>query len=285
MALPVPLEQMSPWLLLFAAAALLLGPARLKPAGAGLAAGAYAAAAAMGRFGAVAGVGAGLLLALGWASRRARGGWGLAASAAFVAMAILLMRHVWPGFANFPVRLAGSPPFPAFFLNLDKPLVGLVFAIVMWRRAHPAARGVLAGALGAAATGVVCLSIALCAGLIGWRPAWPRDGWLWALDNLLLVALAEEALFRGCIQHALAARLAAAYPGCGRWRQTGAIGVAALLFGCAHAAGGVQWVGFATLAGAGYGVAYRFGGLRAAVLAHFGVNLAHYALFTYPVLG
>ena len=40
----------------------------------------------------------------------------------------------------------------------------------------------------------------------------------------------------------------------------------------------------AGLAGVGYGLAYRFGGLAAAIATHFGLNLLHFALFTYPML-
>ncbi len=39
----------------------------------------------------------------------------------------------------------------------------------------------------------------------------------------------------------------------------------------------------AGIAGVGYGMAYRHGGLAAAVLAHLGLNAAHYGLFTYPM--
>jgi membrane protease YdiL (CAAX protease family) len=60
-----------------------------------------------------------------------------------------------------------------------------------------------------------------------------------------------------------------------------AIGVAAALFGLAHFAGG--W-GYVLGGGVGYGVAYRQGGLQASVLAHFGLNLLHFSLFTYPML-
>ncbi|GLU33340.1 hypothetical protein Busp01_31820 [Trinickia caryophylli] len=38
------------------------------------------------------------------------------------------------------------------------------------------------------------------------------------------------------------------------------------------------------MAGIGYGIAYRFGGLGASVLAHFGLNAAHFFFFTYPML-
>ena len=40
----------------------------------------------------------------------------------------------------------------------------------------------------------------------------------------------------------------------------------------------------ASIAGVGYGLAYRFGGLGAAVATHFGLNLLHFGLFTYPML-
>ncbi|NRF50701.1 CPBP family intramembrane metalloprotease domain-containing protein, partial [Pseudomonas stutzeri] len=35
--------------------------------------------------------------------------------------------------------------------------------------------------------------------------------------------------------------------------------------------------------GVAYGVAYRYGGLAAAVLAHLGLNTLHFACFTYPM--
>ncbi|MGB9092022.1 MAG: CPBP family glutamic-type intramembrane protease, partial [Pseudomonas farsensis] len=54
--------------------------------------------------------------------------------------------------------------------------------------------------------------------------------------------------------------------------------------GLAHAGAGWQWVLLATLAGVGYGLAYRFGGLAAAIATHFGLNLLHFGLFTYPML-
>ena len=39
----------------------------------------------------------------------------------------------------------------------------------------------------------------------------------------------------------------------------------------------------AGIAGVGYGLAYRYGGLQAAVVTHFGLNLLHFGLFTYPM--
>ena len=51
-----------------------------------------------------------------------------------------------------------------------------------------------------------------------------------------------------------------------------------------HFGAGWQWVTLASIAGVGYGLAYRFGGLGAAIATHFGLNLLHFGLFTYPML-
>jgi CAAX protease family protein len=96
----------------------------------------------------------------------------------------------------------------------------------------------------------------------------------------LLVSVVEEAFFRGYLQGGIA-RLLDGH----RFGRTIAIVVAALLFGLMHLpGGGWMWVIFATVAGLAYGLAYRFGGLAAAVLAHFALNATHFLLFTYPML-
>ncbi|WP_445656506.1 lysostaphin resistance A-like protein [Achromobacter sp. NCFB-sbj8-Ac1-l] len=202
----------------------------------------------------------------------------------FLAVAVLLFLHWLPGFHNPLVipRAALTPDAVPFgmYLNLDKPLVAfwviLAAAPVM---AGTTARTTLGAALAACAAAiVVCLGLALALGVVGWAPKWPESGWLWLINNALLVTLAEEALFRGYVQQ----RLAQCWRG-QRWGATAAPGVAALLFGLAHYAGGWQWMLLAGIAGVGYGAAYRHGGLAAAVLAHLGLNAAHYGLFTYPM--
>ncbi|WP_241074332.1 CPBP family intramembrane glutamic endopeptidase [Achromobacter insuavis] len=207
-----------------------------------------------------------------------------AGHALFVTLGVLLFLHWLPGFHNPLVipRAALTPDAVPFgmYLNLDKPLVA--FWVVL--AAAPAmaganSRATLTAALGAcAAAVVVCLGLALALGVVGWAPKWPDSGWLWLINNALLVTLAEEALFRGYVQQRLAR--------CWRdrpWGATAALLVAALLFGLAHYAGGWQWVLLAGVAGVAYGLAYRHGGLAAAVLAHLGLNAAHYGLFTYPM--
>lgn len=204
--------------------------------------------------------------------------------ALFLILAVLLFLHWLPGYHNPLVipRAALTPdavPF-AMYLNLDKPLVGFwVVLVAAPAMAGANARATLTAALAACAGAIAaCLGLALALGVVGWAPKWPDSGWLWLINNALLVTLAEEALFRGYVQE----RLTRAWRG-RPWGATAALLVAALLFGLAHYAGGWQWMLLAGLAGVGYGMAYRHGGLAAAVLAHLGLNAAHYGLFTYPM--
>ncbi|MGU3626494.1 CPBP family intramembrane glutamic endopeptidase [Comamonas sp. C24C] len=203
----------------------------------------------------------------------------------FIVLAIALSMHWLPGFHNprviGPVRFtADALPF-SMYLNLDKPLIGFWLLLVLpwtlpptnWRLSLKAGLG------GMLMTIVTCLLIAVLLGLVKWEPKWPTASWLWLLNNLLLVTLTEEALFRGYIQGGLS-RLLRQQP----YGDAIAICISAVLFGLAHVAGGWQWIVLASVAGIGYGLAYRFGGLQAAVIAHFGLNVAHFFLFTYPML-
>lgn len=207
-----------------------------------------------------------------------------AGHALFLILAVLLFLHWLPGYHNPLVipRAALTPdavPF-AMYLNLDKPLVAFwVVLVAAPAMAGASARATLTAALAACAGAIVaCLGLALALGVVGWAPKWPDSGWLWLINNALLVTLAEEALFRGYVQERLT-RAWRVRP----WGATAALLVAALLFGLAHYAGGWQWMLLAGIAGVGYGMAYRHGGLAAAVLAHVGLNAAHYGLFTYPM--
>ena len=203
-----------------------------------------------------------------------------------LALAAALSLHLFPGFYNLPVigpeRVTPDAiPF-RMYLNLDKPLI-LIWLLLVYprqilsRRPLPVSLGVGLAAGGAAV--IVCLGAALSLHLVSWAPKWPQWGWLWTMNNLLLVAPAEEALFRGYIQAGIAGFLAGTSHG--GWA---AVAAAAALFGAAHFAGGWELMLLAGVAGIGYGVAYRYGGLLAAVAAHLGLNLAHFALFTYPML-
>ncbi|SER07382.1 hypothetical protein SAMN03159444_03173 [Pseudomonas sp. NFACC02] len=204
--------------------------------------------------------------------------------ALFVALAAGLATHWLPGFFSARVITAvrftpEAAPF-SMYLNLDKPLIGFwvtlacpwVFTAVALRRA------VITTSVTLPVTAVVCLITAMSMSLIGWTPKWPEQSGIWALNNLLLVTLTEELIFRGYLQGGLT-RLLKRVP----YHQPLALLLASLVFGLFHLGAGWQWAVLAGIAGVGYGIAYRFGGLGAAVITHFGLNLAHFGLFTYPM--
>ncbi|MGF6957837.1 CPBP family intramembrane glutamic endopeptidase [Paraburkholderia youngii] len=203
----------------------------------------------------------------------------------FVALAIGLSLHWLPGFHNprviGPVHFTpDAVPF-TMYLNFDKPLIGfwLLLALPWIRPPHALRTWIVAGVAGWLITVAACMAVALSLGIVGWAPKRPADSVLWLVNNLFLVTLTEEALFRGYLQGGLTRLFA-------RWKRADllALCVAAALFGLAHGAGGWQWIVLGSVAGIGYGLAYRFGGLSAALLAHFGLNVVHFFFFTYPML-
>jgi uncharacterized protein len=219
-------------------------------------------------------------LTLGSAGRRVAG-------AILVLLAAALMAHQLPGFNN-PRVIAGTAfgenaiPY-RLHLNFDKPMVG-IFLLAWchelirrsgeWRamlmRVAPVTLGLI----------VAIMILSLAMGYVRFEPKFPREWWLWAWANLFLTCVAEEALFRAFVQ----AQLQRFWRDWrhGRWW---ALTVAAVLFGVAHAAGGVAYVILATIAGAGYGFAYlRTGRIEASILTHFALNATHFLLFTYPAL-
>ncbi|MGR5238592.1 CPBP family intramembrane glutamic endopeptidase [Vibrio alfacsensis] len=201
-------------------------------------------------------------------------GWGIV-----IVWCVMLLVHLIPGFHNLKVLdkvIAGpeSAPF-SMYLNLDKPLAffALLFAYPMLLGGDNRPR--VKPALITFVPLLTLLPIAASLGAIKPELSLPSWWWLFALNNLLLTCVAEEALFRGLLQQSLTRRF--------DWR-IGLI-VASVLFGLAHFAGGVILVVFATLAGLGYGLIFHFTGrLWCAVLAHFLFNFCHLLFFTYPVL-
>src|SRR5215213_3868329 len=256
------------------------------PLAAGLLGAAYAWGLALGfvRPAGVAAIAAVFLLAL-LCGQTPDGVRGVALHGAFFALALMLTLHWVPGFRN-PLLLgpvAFTPDARPFTmrLNLDKAAVGFALLLLYGPLCREAglARSLLVGIACAALAAAVLLPLALALHAIRWAPKLPEGLALWALNNLLLVAFAEEALFRGFLQ-ASPARWLGGHAG-GGWA---AIGLASLAFGTLHYAAGPLMVFFASIAGVAYGLAYRQGGLLASVSAHSGFNLLHILLFTYPLL-
>lgn len=191
-----------------------------------------------------------------------------------------LSNYLLPGFHNLPVFQdhafsSNSAPF-TMYLNFDKTSAGLLLYLLWIRdREDPWTRAKLKTAgLTLAVLILAMLPLAYAMGYVRLEPKWPALWWVWMLNNLFFVCLAEEALFRGFIQASLRGRGAPAAL---------AIAVAAALFGLAHYRGGLSYIALATVAGVFYGYAFeRTRRLGASMLVHFGLNLVHFFLFTYP---
>ncbi|WP_460116893.1 CPBP family intramembrane glutamic endopeptidase [Pseudomonas sp. S2_C03] len=246
----------------------------------------YGLALTYGQLGWLAGITVLTLVIAGYAARQPHIGVGRPLGhALFVCTALALAMHWLPGFHNGrgipPQRFTDDAVPFSMYLNLDKPLIGVWLLLVCpWIVAGRSLRPALLGTLlGLMVSGVLALGGAVALGVVGWAPKWPDLAWLWLLNNLLLVTLVEEALFRGYIQGGLSRVFNRLPQG-----ENLALLLAALLFGLSHLGAGWQWVLLATLAGIGYGLAYRFGGLAAAIATHLGLNLLHFGLFTYPML-
>lgn len=278
------LMALSPFLLLFIAVAGLWVDRRLWAA-------ALAAAVVAGHLtGALSGF-AGLwiailaLLAFGFSRARSalpRALLGLAVLGWSLAMALLLL----PGFERTLVAggLVLSPGSVPYDLALGFPKVSagvLILGLISTQRVRSwseLARVLKHATLPFAVTLIGVMGLCLAVGYVRFEPKWHTLFLVWAPVNLFFTCLAEEAFFRGFVQQELA-RLG----GNPRVAAGLALIVAAVLFGLAHAAGGWMYVAAATLAGLGYGWAYlRTGRIEAAMAVHFGVNLVHILLFTYP---
>lgn len=273
-----------PWIVLFPAT-LLLWRDRTRTIGLWTIGVGYVLASLVGQISAPAMFSLASLLAAGWAVMRGGSRWLRAAGhVLFVLTALALQRHIVPGFNNPPalagVVSAGAMPYKAY-LNLDKTLgaVWVVAAVAWLDTAGPTLRRLGAGALIGAVTFALLAVLALGAGVVRVEPKIPAITWLWALNNILLVCFAEEVIFRGYVQGGLA-RLLADHRG-GDWI---AIVATALLFGVSHWDQGLAMQWLRTIAGIGYGIAYRRGGVPGAIAAHATVNLGHFLLLTYPAL-
>ncbi len=201
---------------------------------------------------------------------------------AIVVLSTVAYLHLLPGFANLKffdqIRFApDSLPF-TMYLNFDKTAAGLLLCLFLLRPFERKTLGRTDLAVAAKTLAILVLTLlpaALVLSYVRLDMKLPAGAWLWTLNNLLFVCMAEEALFRGAIQGSLSRRIG----------EKGAIMIGALLFGAAHFKGGPVYVALAAVAGLFYGAAFaRTGKLQAAVLVHFGLNLIHFLFFSYPAL-
>ena len=98
------------------------------------------------------------------------------------------------------------------------------------------------------------------------------------MNNLFFVCVAEESFFRGLIQGGLANLAPSIFP----WKWLPLV-VSSSLFGLNHYEGGLPYILLAAFAGTFYGYIYRkTNKIQSSIFVHFGLNLTHFLLFSYP---
>lgn len=216
--------------------------------------------------------------------------------ALLVMLCAALLLHKAPGFNN-PIVInaeqisSDAKPYTQY-LNFDKGSVGLILLALASPRLRRDDHGrsfVVETAIGYALTCAVVFGAATAAGVVHLDLKVPMQTLLFAVTNIFLVCVAEEAFFRNLVQDPLLGRRITRnsdHIEPSRLRVGIAVAVSATLFGLAHAAGGSWAISMAmTLAGLGYAVVYaRTNRIEAPILVHFGLNVTHFLAFTYPAL-
>ena len=217
-------------------------------------------------------------------------------STAFISSSLALAMHVVPGFNNLPIvinELITSDAIPyTLYANFDKGMAGLLVCAYFFSKSQTTKALDTTTAKTSSITmfkqpffiiiGTVLatLTVALMIGLVGFSPKVP-DFWLaFIAINLLFTCVAEEAFFRGLLQTKLSQlitvkRLAIFAPL-----------ITAAVFALAHFIGGWSYVLVSAVAGFGYSyIFYKTKRLEWAILCHWLVNISHFFLFTYPMIG
>lgn len=209
----------------------------------------------------------------------------------FILLALFfsLALHLIPGFYNilfFDKVLFSEDATPfTMYLNLDKPFIGiflLVFFIRPWEQGRiNLQQFILKVSKIYGLLILTILPISFLMGYIRFDLKLPEYTWVWMLNNLLIVCMAEEALFRGFIQN-LTFKI---FTPSNKIQTYIYLLIPSLLFGFAHFKGGISYIILSTMAGYFYGLSYlKTKRIEAPIFIHFLLNLTHFIFFTYPAL-
>lgn len=227
-----------------------------------------------------------LLLCYIWINRPIQR-WGrLALFACISLLSIGLSFHLFPGFHNWQLiadtAITKQTLSYKLWLNFDKPFIGifaLALGIPLLQNQEQIKK------IGFITLWMSLLGIALLALLsfqmkvIQWDPKIAPLFFLWCINNIIFVAIPEEAFFRGFFQKELGRFL-----GDGLGAHLGAIIGASLFFTLFHVlwVPSVPFLSIVFLAGVLYGTIYAVTrSIEASIFCHFILNLTHFLLFTY----
>ena len=211
----------------------------------------------------------------------------LLSSIASACIVVALFMHLAPGFIN--VRVASgikltpdSMPY-SFYLNFDKAIAGF---IILWlgfssiNKVKFSSSVLVRSLLVSAFAAVVLMFLSIFAHYVKFEPKWDNLFYIWALNNLIFVCIAEEMLFRGLIQNVLVSIMARLKHG-----KAIALIIASVIFGIAHVQGSILYAGIAAVAGLFYGGVYlQTNRIESGIIVHFLVNTIHLIFFSYPAL-
>lgn len=192
-----------------------------------------------------------------------------------IILAVGLNFHWIPGFNNWHV--SGN-----LWINYDKPFIGLfalAFLLPLLRSPDEWYRMALKAIPLTLVSVLILAFLALPSGTIDWHFKIPSHFFVRVTSNLFLVAIPEEAFFRGFVQGEIFKSLGPKAKG-----HIGSVVGASLLFTLFHIGwtGSAAILGFVFLAGLLYGAIYQYvKAIEASILCHFCVNLLHMTLFTY----
>lgn len=183
--------------------------------------------------------------------------------------------HLIPGFNNWHV--SGN-----LWITYDKPFIGLfvlAFLLPLLRTPEEWTRMAFKAVPLTLVSVLILGFLALPSGAIDWHLKLPSHFLLRIASNLFLVAIPEEAFFRGFVQEEIFKSVGPGPKG----HITAVLG-ASVLFTLFHIGwtGSAAMLGFVFLAGLLYGAIYQYAkAIEASILCHFFVNLLHMILFTY----
>ena len=224
----------------------------------------------------------------------------LAMTALIFVAAILLATHRIPGFHGQPLlaptTICDGCQSLWMLGHLDKPFVGLLlFAIALGgltrlpRSTAPpaAAQPSLGSNAGVTVTTIVVVTLIVMGVMsllsaVRWAPKAPDASTvvMFLALNLFFTTFAEEVFFRMFLHDALRRTAPSTFDQ--PWKI---IALSAALFGVAHVGGSPLLMLGAAIAGLGYGYVYeKTQRIEWAIAAHFGVNVTHFFLFSYPRL-
>ncbi len=206
-----------------------------------------------------------------------------------IVVSLGLTFHFLPGFYNWQLcsnlRLSQESIPSNLWLNFDKPFIG-IFALALSIPLISSRAGwlkVLKTSVPMGLAGILILmGLSLYFNLVKWDPKIPVYIFVWLLNNLIFVCIPEEAFFRGFIQKGI-------YEWFGKTPLAGAISilVASIFFTLVH----LIWVAdfpflcLVFVASVIYGTIYQVTrSVEASILCHFGLNVTHILLFSYPAL-